>query len=183
MEAFDDLTHFAHWFLQQPIGSLTPPGRDAVYDFDELTSMVLYRKGEYQVELFLVKPTTTKMQLPGEHRHPNVDSFEYHLSGDIRFTLNGVQTVPDEQCAALVDGVSWLCGKHLTRIKPTDWHGASMSAGSGAFLSIQKWLEGVQPTSVGMDWEGKPHAEKQKKERQFEMTKTDKETFLKSLGE
>lgn len=165
MEAFDDLTHFAHWFLQQPIGSLTPPGRDAVYDFDELTSMVLYRKGEYQVELFLVKPLNVKMSLPGEHRHPNVDSFEYHLSGDLRFSLNGQQLVPTEQCQALNnDGTSWLCGKHLTRIKPTDWHGATIGAKSGgAFLSIQKWLNGVQPTSVGMDWEGKPHAEKLKK--------------------
>lgn len=157
MEEFDDLTAFATWFLSQPFGALTPPARDCVFTFDVLRSYVLYRKGQYQVELFTVGEND-ELILPGEHRHPDVDSFETHLSGKIYFTLNGVRVSTDEQSEAIDSGgSSFLCGK-LLRILPTSYHGAYIAKGGGAFLSIQKWLKNVPPTSVGLNWEGNVHA-------------------------
>ena len=58
----------------------------------------------------------------------------------------------------------WLQGELQTsavRIRPTDLH-----SGYGntpyAFLSIQHWLNSVQPTSVGLNWIGEASSTEQK---------------------
>lgn len=141
---FDPLSAFALWFLDQQFMQLSPAG---VYDFGDVRSVVLYRSGAFQAELFIVKPGG---KFPDEHRHPNVDSYEVHVWGDIPLFVNGQPAAPI--------GLQCLDGRtvDLTRVRETDWHGAEVFVEGGAFLSLQYWLNGIEPTSVGLDWEGNP---------------------------
>jgi len=142
---------------------------DGVHDFGtDICSIVLHKFGQYQTELFVAPRewnTTTKPRnnnftdLKGakkmeQHRHPNVDSFEVPLCGNIDFFKNGEPVAPREKVFGVSPkGQSLLFGT-FTRILPVDWHGASFGPGGGSFMSVQHWLNGVVPSSVGMDWEG-----------------------------
>ena len=119
----------------------------AVYDYGFIRSLVVYRKAPFQVELFLVAPGGG---FPQEHRHPNVDSFEVHIFGDLPLTINGVRAIPT------IVNPKGDRPIHISRVLETDWHGAAIMPNGGAFFSIQYWLNGVPPTSVGLNWEGSP---------------------------
>ena len=44
---------------------------------------------------------------------------------------------------------------HLkVRILPSTEHSAKAGTDGGCFLSVQHWLNGVEPSAVGMDWKG-----------------------------
>lgn len=109
--------------------------------------MLLHRYREFQTELVLMHPGTTWDGK--EHRHPNVDSIEIELFGCANFTRNGkVIELPDFHYA----------GRNFVYLDHTDFHGigdAPLPLGA-ALLSCQLWLNNVQPTSVGLDWEGEP---------------------------
>jgi len=138
----DALTHFLHWFLAQPVTSWAPT---AVYDYGLVRSLVLYRDAPYQVELFTVRPGG---EFPEEHRHPACDTYEVGLYGEIPLTVNGQPAT--YTLLPLADGqLIPVC-----RIRPEDWHGAAAIPEGGAFLSVQQWLHGVEPTSIGLNWEG-----------------------------
>jgi hypothetical protein len=40
------------------------------------------------------------------------------------------------------------------RVKPNDLHGGTASDKGGAFISIQHWLNDVEPTHVSSNWDG-----------------------------
>lgn len=153
-----NLAGFARWFLEQPLGKIRPP-KDAVYHYKMrggvASSVVLYRDAPFQVEIISVVPDDEHSSFP-EHRHPNVDSIEVHLSGDLGFTIRGAGVASLADLSRIDDdGASALCGS-WKRVRPTDVHGAVPGSG-GAFLSFQKWLNGTSPTSIALDWEGVPH--------------------------
>jgi len=126
----DDLEEFLEWWLEHK-PTCPPITKPIIYEGDT-RGVVLYRQGHFQVELFIVKPNVEIVQ----HIHPNVDSFEVHLAGDINFYCNG--TLFND-------------GKPV-RVKPESWHGGFFGPQGGSFLSVQKWLNGVEPTFVGDDW-------------------------------
>lgn len=135
-QKFDDLAAFTHWWLNTR--TLAPPVDGATNGDENYQGAVLYRDGQYQVELFTIKPHVTGVS----HIHPNVDSFELYVSGDIDFVINGVTYSCNEQ----------IQNPTPTRIYPHYWHEGVTSVNGGSFLSIQKWLNGVKPTSVTLDW-------------------------------
>ncbi len=108
-----------------------------------LHGVVLFRDGEWQVQLFTVAPYG---EIP-DHVHPNVDSFEVYLSGEIAFRKNGAYVTTPEMWSDMTK----LSGMAI-RVTPADPHGGTFGAKGGAFLSVQHWLNGVAPTSVGDDW-------------------------------
>jgi hypothetical protein len=152
------LRQFAKWFLSQPFRSLRPP-QGAMYRFDTeggtVQSIVLYRQAPFQVELFCGIPGDIE-SVP-EHSHPNVDSIEYVLGGNIDFSVCG-KNIEDEDRVngTSEDGSSLLCGLRM-HVRPGAAHAAIVGPAGGLFLSIQKWREGLNPTSVGFDWEGPAH--------------------------
>jgi quercetin dioxygenase-like cupin family protein len=136
---FDDLEAFMHWWWAiRPIN--TPSDNPLVHQKDT-HGVVLFRQGPYQVELFNVKPNSEIVP----HIHPNVDSFEIFVGGDIKFMCDGVVF---EQ-TTLGDRI---------RVLPNSWHGGFFGERGGCFLSVQKWLNGVPASFVGNDW--KDEAEK-----------------------
>ena len=121
-----------------------------------LLAVVLYRRAPYQVELFC-GAVESDLHSFAQHRHPNVDSIEYYLCGDVRFTVNGVRVLSDEALASTNDEGEHRATGASVFVRSKDWHGAAVGKGGGAFLSFQKWKDGVEPSSVGLDWEGPAH--------------------------
>jgi hypothetical protein len=139
----DRLSEFLAWFLCHGLAAARPAG---IYDYGPVRSLVLFRGGEFQVELFTVAPG---YGFGAEHRHPDVDSYEVHVWGEIVLTINGQDSAPVQLD---IGGRPFL----ITRVTPDDWHGAHPMSAGGAFFSVQHWLNGVPPTSVGLNWVGAP---------------------------
>jgi mannose-6-phosphate isomerase-like protein (cupin superfamily) len=130
----DVLEDFLHWWLQNRV--ICPPLDNSLTHVKDTHGIVLYRQGPFQVELFNVKPNSEIVP----HLHPNVDSFEVFLTGDIHFMCNGEWSYEQK------------LGESITRVKPDSWHGGLFGERGGSFLSVQHWLNGVPPTFVGNDW-------------------------------
>lgn len=156
---FPNLGTFARWVLQQSLGDIRPTKdslRTYVHGNCTATTLVLFRHPPYQVELVTFFPSPGGCVAP-DHRHPDIDSIEVILSGDVGFTLRGKQLLTDEMLAkSHPDGAAWVLGAKI-RVRPTDFHGARVGPAGGTFLSIQRWLHGIEPSSVVMNWEVPPH--------------------------
>jgi quercetin dioxygenase-like cupin family protein len=131
----DDLKQFRDWWLKHR--PFVPAEKNGLSHVADTHGVVLYRKEPYQVELFNVKPNSV---IP-PHIHPNVDSYEVYISGDVSFFCNN-KWYEDLK-------VGWYL-----RVLPTEWHEAKFGERGGCFLSIQKWMNGAEPRFIGDDWDG-----------------------------
>lgn len=146
-EAFDELQGFLQWFMGTK--PLLVPGADALSFYETAVGIVLYRQPPFQVQMFIAMPA----KRIAEHTHPNVDSFEIWLHG-MEFTHSGNVLVDLAQASQLgPQGIPIAYG-HAIRVRPTDTHGGIGGDKGGAFLSVQKWLNGIHPTCVARDWDG-----------------------------
>ena len=133
MNEDDDLTSFLNWWMKsRPINT---PADNSVTQAGAIYGVVLYRQAPYQVQLFIMPPYSSIE----DHVHPNVDSYEVYLGGDINFRIDKEMYEPQD------------LGAHV-RVRPDCWHGGLFGSNGGSFLSVQKWLNGKAPTSVGDDW-------------------------------
>lgn len=150
---FDTVEEFKDaWFKSgRP---LRPPFKDPVYTTDIAYSLVLFRQGPYQVELYVCKANTQ----PPYHQHPGVDSCFVFLGGNIEsgredgtFTdLSAFQQEGLEGCHMLFGQTTFALNGagHCLKVGPE----------GGAFLSFEKWNEG-EPSSVTVNWRGAPVGE------------------------
>ena len=145
----DELTDFLEWFIDSGQRINTPLDR-SIHFVENLTSTCIYRYEQFQVEFVTVRPDT---YIP-PHTHPNVDSYEVALRG-IEFYSDG-KTVLPMWFANQKDPNSNLSIAHynVVRVLPSSEHSAKAGPEGGCFLSVQHWLNGVQPSAVGMDWKG-----------------------------
>ena len=147
----DALEKFCSSFLKKMpvIGAV--PFHGAVSRIQDVTAILLYRRDQFQVQMFAVPGGTI---IP-EHMHPNVDSIEVYVGGDIRFSHSGKYVYPVDQLVPR-NGPLGLAFKRGTtiRVRPHDLHGAVFGEGGGVFLSVQHWLNGVKPHCVGADYSG-----------------------------
>ena len=146
----DELTDFLKWYLDTPMKIYTPLD-NSIHFVENLTSTCIYRHEQFQVEFVTVKPDT---YIP-PHTHPNVDSYEVALRG-MEFYSDGKTTLPMWFADQLDPvGKSLSSAHHMkVRIQPSTEHSAKSGPEGGCFLSVQKWLNGVAPSAVGMDWKG-----------------------------
>lgn len=142
----DPLEAFKNWWIEHPT-FLTPYSCPITID-NNIWGAALYRKGEYQVQLFILSPYTV---IP-PHCHPNVDSFEIYVSGDIAFEVAGETVLAlSEHDTPAEEHYNLRMGRTV-RVLPDAWHSAVSGARGGTFMSIQRWLNNVLPTNVGDDW-------------------------------
>ena len=145
----DDLTTFLEWWVDAGQRINTPLDR-SIHFVENLTSTCIYRHEPFQVEFVTVKPNT---YIP-PHTHPNVDSYEVALRGIEFYSDN--KTVLPMWFANQKDPNSNLSIAHynVVRVLPSSEHSAKAGPEGGCFLSVQQWLNGVEPSAVGMDWKG-----------------------------
>ena len=127
------------------------PFHKAVWKIQDVTSILLYRQGQFQVQMFAVPEHT----IVPEHTHPNVDSIEVYVGGNIAFSHSGKYIVPKDSIFAK-DGPLGVCSRRglTVRVRPNDVHGGVVGEGGGVFLSVQHWLNGVKPHCVAADYDG-----------------------------
>lgn len=141
----DRVEKFAAWWMKDR--PLKPPADDVFVRVGTNTGTVLYRDGEFQVQLFICDPDSEVT----EHGHPNVETIAVYVSGDLWFSKNGEQL--------LAPGMIPPTGLSH-RVRPTDTHGATIGPRGAVFITIQEWLNGELPKSVHRDWAGAPLDEK-----------------------
>jgi hypothetical protein len=152
----EDLEVFLEEFLNKSpcVGFI--PLHDAVHMVEDVMSVTWYRNDPFQVQLFITPPNYV---IP-EHTHPNVDSFEVYLGGQIQFSLHGEFVYP-EQDVEVPDGYGMSKNRaKVIRVLPNALHGGVFGPSGGVFMSVQKWLNGVKPTCVGADYTGVVMGEK-----------------------
>jgi hypothetical protein len=90
-----------------------------------------------------------------EHTHPDVDSFEVYVGGNIRFSHSGKYVYPEDEVRAndRPPRCAFKRGQTI-RVRPNEVHGGVFGKGGGVFLSVQHWLIGVTPHCVAADHEG-----------------------------
>lgn len=125
---------FAKWWLKTK--PFEPP-LSAQLRVGAISGTVLFRRGQYQVEQFVAEPFA---EAPS-HYHPNIDTIEYIVSGSLVFDQSsGRACQPGDR----------------VRVRPGEVHVARAGADGVCFISMQRWLNDVPPTSVTLDWVGAP---------------------------
>lgn len=159
----DELHDFLAWFLAQGPVLGKVPVMSAVNNFGQdsqgghVMSGIWYRNKQFQVELFIVSGPCI---IP-EHTHPNVDSYEVLLGGQIRFSSEGKWLIPETyQVDVEKNGTSPYRGETV-RVNHNTPHGGLVGDGGAMFFSVQHWLNEVDPHSVGFDWNGYTSSQEQ----------------------
>lgn len=128
-----NIEEFAAWWMKdKPFKS---PMRDSIKSYDNGNGVTLFRDGQFQVQLWIGDPRT---EIP-PHFHPNVETVEVHVAGFINYKT-AQHKQHDGQCT----------------ISAGEVHGGRAGRTGGCFISIQKWLNGIVPTSIEDDWVGAP---------------------------
>lgn len=137
---FATLKEFKDWWLRTR--QFRPP-LHGVYIYPGTKAITLYRQGQYQVQMVCFDPYVTVK----EHSHPNIESYEYVIRYE--------QEKPEEDTELSYDITSGAAHtkikQTLVHLPPSTPHSGKTGANGGVFLSIQKWLNGVSPTCVGLD--------------------------------
>src|SRR3569833_887532 len=147
----DQLEQFCASFLEKSPVLGAVPVVGAVSTIENVTSILLYRRGQFQVQMFAVPGGTV---IP-EHTQPNVDSIEVYVGGNIRFSHSGKYLYPADKLFAMNGPLGLASRRGMTiRVRPNDLHGGAFGEGGGVFLSVQHWLNGVKPHCVAADYSG-----------------------------
>lgn len=146
----DPLENFLKQFLQKgsPIGYV--PLHGAVRYIDGVTAVLWYRKAPFQVQMFVVPPN----HIIPEHTHPNVDSYEVYVGGQIRFSHSGKFLFVDADLDEPTENGLPKKRGGIIRVRPSDLHGGTFGPSGGVFFSVQHWLNGVEPHCVSADYDG-----------------------------
>jgi hypothetical protein len=132
---------FAKWYKINKF-PIRPPQEDPVYVTEISMSYVLFREGQYQAELYLVKPNTGSP----DHSHPGVENIITLWGGDIGLRANGIDY------GMMLNAP--LFGMQCDPIRNGSTHALECGPRGGAFLSLEKWDDGLKPTSVTIRWHG-----------------------------
>jgi len=134
-------------FLNSSMSDFTPI---EIRNSGNRMSLIAYRKPPFQVELVMWMPGVV---IPA-HRHPNIDAFEVHVSGDMVLLLGEDEAKTNDLINRAKVWPAKRIHDRITRVRPTSWHGGKAGQTGAAFWSIQHWTEGVELTAAGIDWDG-----------------------------
>jgi len=163
---WETLEEFANWYKDNGF-PIRPPFEDPVYITDISYSYVLYREGQYQAELYLVRPNTSSP----DHSHPGIENIVMVWGGDVSTSQNGKFTDLSEYYKEpSSNGTNKLFGMQSEKLTDNGFHALFAGNKGGAFLSLEKWPKDKKMTSVTIEWDGdavdSSHAELIKNERQ-----------------
>ncbi len=149
---WNTLEEFAKWYKENNF-PIRPPFEDPVYVTDISYSYVLFREGQYQAELYLVRPNTSSP----DHSHPGVENIIMVWGGDIHTTRNGqFEDLSSNYDSPSPLGTNKLFGACSEKLTDKETHALKVGNKGGAFLSLEKWPAGITPNSVTVNWKGDP---------------------------
>lgn len=136
MNDFKNVAEFTKWYIESGMPFNLKKNTE-VFISDDATSSCVYRKGRFQVELYLIHPTPI---IP-EHEHPGVEAIEVNM-----FTaLNDTN----------MSNIDYL--KDIT-LKAGQSHGNTIRAQAMSegfvMLSAQYWLGNIPLSTIGSRWKG-----------------------------
>jgi hypothetical protein len=115
----DPLESFLNWFKDHSPKFGLIPLLNAVHKIEDVTSVTWLRHEQFQVQLFIVPPDYV---IP-EHTHPNVDSFEFYLGGQSKFSLFGEWIIDENEIKIPSDFGLSRVREHSIRVLPNSPHG------------------------------------------------------------
>lgn len=136
---WDTLTQFTSWWWRS--GSPYEVPKNPVKRCAGSVEFVLFRRGMFQVEQVILFPG---FPVPA-HAHPNLDTYETHLTGTGQAWLNGAK-LPEP---------NYRRGPRARRllIKAGEFHSGEATE-PVVTLSFQKW--NIEPTFISDNWIGEP---------------------------
>ena len=143
---WNNLDEFAEWYKNNR-HPFKPQARDPLYTTNHSISTVIFRKDQYQVELYYMKPNSTIPQVPA----PGVENQVLFLSGTISGHKDG-QVVFDSALFAdqiNSDGSNILYNT-LFKLDNSNLDVVTTGNKGACLMSIQKWDEGVPMTSMSV---------------------------------
>jgi hypothetical protein len=146
---------FVEWY-EANNSPIRPPQHNAIFRTNNASALVLYREGQFQVELYIGDANC----VTPEHKHPGIESILVYLSGEGSTTVNEQEVADPKPYFDKInsDGTSILF-KQRVRVDPKDSHGLITYSKGFAFYSFEKWPDGVTPSSVTCHWEGETTGE------------------------
>lgn len=149
-DTWETVWDFAKWWNDNGMPIMLPHNYE-VFLSDDATSVPLFRKGQFQVEMYLIHP---KPNLP-VHEHPGVEVIKMRLN--TYKEAGGKFQLCDQQVSSdtLMNGESHGAGINFKakNDSPVD-RGFPL-------LAFQKWDEGLEVTTVASRWKGKTVGPKQ----------------------
>jgi hypothetical protein len=155
MANWNTVDEFADWYEQNGF-PIRPPHDNAIFKTNNAHAVVLYREGQFQAELYIVDANS----VTPEHSHPGVESIIMYLTGEGSTTVNEKSVADPRPYFTKVnnDGTSILFKQKL-RLNPNDSHGLVCHDKGFSFFSIEKWPDGISPSSVAAHWDGETTGE------------------------
>lgn len=132
-DTWESVEEFCNWYLDNnlPIYYDKPP---EIFLSDDATAFCMFKKGQYQVEMYLIHPVPNV----NLHEHPGVQVIKVRINN----AENGQMSCDTSE--TLQNGKA---------------HGGGFipEAASIGFplLAIQKWDDGIEPTTVAAQWRGR----------------------------
>lgn len=126
-DAWDSLHALKDWYLEQRMPMIIPEG-SPVYVTNNATAIVLFRRGNFQVELYI----THGEEVLSDHSHPRMEVLTMPIGG----CDNNIWGVFSP---VLVEGQS---------------HSAAFDEGGLVFLTFEKWENKAEMTSAAVNWKG-----------------------------
>jgi len=139
---------FTDWWLQHKV--IRPPFLESIFYTDIAASVILFREGPFQVELYISKPDS----IAPYHSHTEVDSVLMYLTGNMVFGKNNVEKDLSKFQIAnpAMPEVHCLFGEQEI-LKSGELHNLTTKKEGGCFFSFEKWHD-RKPNSVTVNWQG-----------------------------
>lgn len=142
---WDTIEDFVDWYLDQRMPMMIPWNSEVIRS-DDAAAICLFRKGNYQVELYLQLPRTSILL----HSHPRMEVITMSLGG-------GCMSPPAEK-----SGCSDVWGTIEQKLTSDQQHGGSdkKSLADGfVTLTFQRWDYPEEMSSAAVQWKGQNHVE------------------------
>ncbi len=139
-ETWETLEDFVEWYVVEAKMPLMVPYNARVMTSDDAVAICVFRKGHYQVELYLQYPN----MYIRKHAHPRMEVITFKLGG-------GLLVPPNEM------GLSTTWGDAAVKLMPGETHGGNMNMVMGAgfgLLAFQKWYNIDEMSSASVQWKG-----------------------------
>jgi hypothetical protein len=144
------LEDFVDWYCNQRMPMMIPWNANVIRS-DDAVAICLFRKGNYQVEFYIIYPN---MHVHN-HSHPRMEVITMNLGG-------GGTWKPNEGSMTNT-GSTW--GGISTKLVNGAYHGGDVQTDTGngyVILAFQRWDNSEEMTSAAIQWKGQLQGEYQK---------------------